>query len=99
MSYIFHMKIINWNREKNEWLRKNRGICFEDILFYLDNNYLIDDVEHPNQNKYTGQRMMVLNILEYIYLVPYVESEDEIFLKTIIPSRKATKDYLEKNNE
>ena len=93
------MKILNWNREKNEWLRKNRGICFEDILFYLDNNYLIDDVEHPNQNKYTGQRMMVLNILEYIYLVPYVESEDEIFLKTIIPSRKATKDYLEKNNE
>ena len=93
------MKILNWNREKNEWLRKNRGICFEDILFYLDNNYLIDDVEHPNQNKYTGQRMMILNIVEYIYLVPYVESEDEIFLKTIIPSRKATKDYLEKKNE
>ena len=99
MSYIFQMKIINWNREKNDWLRKNRGICFEDILFYLDNNYLIDDVEHPNQSKYSGQRMMVLNILEYIYLVPYVESEDEIFLKTIIPSRKATKDYLENKNE
>ena len=93
------MKIINWNREKNEWLRKNRGICFEDILFYLDNNYLIDDVEHPNQVKYLGQRMMVLNIVEYIYLVPYVESEDEIFLKTIIPSRKVTKNYLEKNDE
>ena len=93
------MKILNWNREKNEWLRKNRGICFEDILFYLDNNYLIDDVEHPNQVKYSGQRMMVLNIVEYIYLVPYVESEDEIFLKTIIPSRKATKNYMEKNNE
>jgi uncharacterized DUF497 family protein len=93
------MKLINWNREKNEWLRINRGICFEDILFYLDNNYLIDDVEHPNQSKYSGQRMMVLNIAEYIYLVPYVESEDEIFLKTIIPSRKATKNYLEKNDE
>jgi uncharacterized DUF497 family protein len=93
------MKILNWNREKNEWLRKNRGICFEDILFYLDNNYLIDDVEHPNQVKYSGQRMMVLNIVEYIYLIPYVESEDEIFLKTIIPSRKATKNYMEKNNE
>ncbi len=93
------MKLINWNREKNEWLRKNRGICFEDILFYLDNNYLIDDVEHPNQVKYSGQRMMVLNIVEYIYLVPYVESEDEIFLKTIIPSRKATKNYLEKDDE
>ena len=93
------MKIINWNREKNEWLRKNRDICFEDILFYLDNNCLIDDIEHPNQNKYMGQRMMVLNIAEYIYLVPYVESEDEIFLKTIIPSRRATKDYLENINE
>ena len=93
------MKIINWSREKNEWLRKNRGICFGDILFYLDNNYLIDDVEHPNQVKYSGQRMMVLNIVEYIYLVPYVDSEDEFFLKTIIPSRKATKNYLEKNDE
>jgi len=93
------MKLINWNRDKNEWLRINRGICFEDILFYLDNKYLIDDVEHPNQSKYSGQRMMVLNIAEYIYLVPYVESENEIFLKTIIPSRKATKNYLEKNNE
>jgi uncharacterized DUF497 family protein len=93
------VKLINWNREKNEWLRKNRGICFEDILFYLDNDYLIDDVEHPNQDKYSGQRMMVFNIEEYIYLVPYIEYEDEIFLKTIIPSRKATKNYLEKNNE
>jgi uncharacterized DUF497 family protein len=99
MQYISKMKLINWDREKNEWLRKNRGICFEDILFYLDNNFLIDDVEHPNQNKYSGQRMMVLNIVDYIYLVPYVESEDEIFLKTIIPSRRATKNYLEKNNE
>ncbi|MCK4561014.1 MAG: toxin [Calditrichia bacterium] len=93
------MKLINWNREKNEWLRKNRGICFEDILFYLDNNYLIDDVKHPNQVKFSGQRMMVFNIVEYIHLILYVESEDEIFLKTIIPSRKATKNYLEKNDE
>jgi len=93
------MKLINWNREKNEWLRKSRGICFEDVLFYLDNNYLIDDVEHPNQDKYPEQRMMVFNINDYIYLVPYVESEDEIFLKTIIPSRIATRKYLEEEDE
>ena len=93
------MKLINWNREKNEWLIKNRSICFEDILFYLDNDYLIDDVEHPNQAKYSGQRMMVFNIDYYIYLVPYIESKDEIFLKTIIPSRKATSDYLEEKDE
>jgi uncharacterized DUF497 family protein len=93
------MKLINWNRDKNEWLRKNRGICFEDILFYLDRECLIDDIEHPNQEKYGGQRMMVLNIDNYIHLVPYVETVDEIFLKTIIPSRKATKEYLERKNE
>ena len=93
------MKLINWNREKNDWLRENRGICFEDILFYIDNDYLIDDVEHPNPKKCPGQRMMVFNSEDHIYLVPYVETEDEVFLKTIIPSRKATKNYLEKKND
>jgi len=57
------MKLINWNREKNEWLRENRDVCFEDILFYIENDLIIDDIEHPNQKKYSGQRMMVLNIL------------------------------------
>ena len=89
------MKLLNWDREKNEWLRDNRGICFEDILFYIDNDFLIDEIEHPNQKKYLGQGMMVLNIENYIYLVSYVETKDEIFLKTIILSRKATKEYLE----
>ncbi len=93
------MKLFNWNRDKNEWLRKNRGICFEDILFYIENNFLIDDIEHPNREKYAGQRTMVFDIENYIYLVPYIESEDEIFLKTIIPSRKATKKYLENKDE
>ena len=93
------MKLINWNREKNEWLRENRDICFEDVLFYIDNDFLIDDVEHPNQEKYSGQSMMVFNRENYLYLVPYVETDEEIFLKTIIPSRKATKDYLERKNE
>jgi len=90
------MKQCDWNREKNEWLRDNRNICFEDILFYLDNDLLIDDIAHPNQKKYVGQRMMVFNIEEYIFLVPYIESENEIFLQTIIPSSKETKKYLEK---
>ncbi len=93
------MKLYNWNREKNEWLRKNRGICFEDILFYIENDFLIDDIEYSNQERYSGQRMMVFNIDDYIYLVPYIETEDEIFLKTIFPSRKATSIYLEKKDE
>ena len=85
------MKLISWNREKNEWLIKNRGICFEDILFNINNNFLIDDVKHPKHEKYSGQRIMVFNIEENIYLGPYIESEDEIFLRIIIPIRKATK--------
>ncbi len=88
------MKLINWNKEKNISLKEKRGISFEDILFYLDDDKLIDDIEHPNQSKYGGQRIMVIDIKGYVYLVPYVETEDEIFLKTIIPSRKATKKYL-----
>jgi len=92
--YINFMKLITWNKEKNAWLKENRGICFEDILFYLDNDLIIDDIEHPNQKKYAGQKIMIFNIEGYIYLVPYRETEDEIFLKTIIPSRKATKEYL-----
>ncbi|MCF6268533.1 MAG: hypothetical protein L3J41_02350 [Melioribacteraceae bacterium] len=93
------MKLINWNRDKNEWLRENRNICFDDILFYIEKKLILDDIAHPNQDKYLGQRMMVFNIKEYIYLVPYIETEDEIFLKTIIPCRKATKKYLRKKDE
>ena len=93
------MKLYNWNNDKNELLRKNRGICFEDIILYMDKGFLIDDIVHSNQDKYPGQRMLVVDIEEYIYLVPYVESEDELFMKTIIPSRKATKKYLEKRND
>ena len=95
MQYILRMKLFNWNSEKNELLKSNRAICFEDIVFYMDKGFLVDDVIHPNQEKYPEQRMLVVNIEEYIYLVPYVESENELFLKTIIPSRKATKKYLE----
>jgi len=69
------------------------------IILYLNNDFLIDDIEHPNQEKYSGQRMMVFNIEEYIYLVPYIETREEIFLKTIIPSRKSTKEYLENKHE
>ena len=95
MPYIQPVKIFNWNSEKNEHLKSKRAICFEDIVFYIDKGFLIDDVIHPNQEKYPEQSMLVVNIEEYIYLVPYVESENELFMKTIIPSRKATKKYLE----
>ena len=88
------MKLINWNKDKNTWLKKYRKIGFEDILYYMDNDFVIDDIKHPNKERYPNQRIFVLDIDEYIYLVPYVETNEEIFLKTIILSRKATRDYL-----
>ena len=88
------MKPINWNSTKNQQLISERGISFEDIVFYLQQGALLDDVEHPNSDKYPKQRMFVINIDDYVYLVPYVENTKEIYLKTVIPSRKATKIYL-----
>ena len=69
-------------------------MSFEDVVFYLQQGALIDDIEHPNSSKYPNQRIFVLNIDDYVYLVPYVEDRNEIYLKTVIPSRKATKQYL-----
>jgi uncharacterized DUF497 family protein len=88
------MKPITWNSIKNHQLIAERGISFEDIVFYLQQGELLDDIEHPNRDKYPGQRVFVINIDGYIHLVPYIENRKEIFLKTIIPSRKATKQYL-----
>lgn len=88
------MKPINWNSTKNQQLISERGISFEDIVFYLQQDKLLDDTEHPNSEKYPNQRVFVVNVDGYAYLVPYVENKKEIFLKTVIPSRKATKLYL-----
>ena len=88
------MKPINWNPEKNQQLISERGISFEDVVFYLQQGALLDDIEHPNSDKYPSQRIFVIDIDGYVHLVPYVESRKEIFLKTVIPSRKVTKQYL-----
>ncbi len=88
------MKLINWNTEKSLKLKAARGICFEDIVFYIENGDILNDYQHPNQKKYPEQRIMVIGINNYAYLVPYVEDEEELFLKTIIPGRKATESYF-----
>ncbi len=88
------MKRINWDPEKNRQLIEERGISFEDVVFCLQSGDLLDDVVHPNAEKYPHQRMLVVAIEGYAYLIPYVEDDQEIFLKTVIPSRKATKRYL-----
>ena len=91
------MKYFSWNEEKNELLKEERQISFEDVVFYIEQGFLLDVLEHPNQGKYQGQKIFVVQIDEYAYLVPFVEDEREIFLKTIIPSRKATRRYLKGN--
>jgi hypothetical protein len=88
------MKYIDWNKEKNIKLKNERGISFEDIISALENGGLLDMDNSYNQKKYPHQQMFVVDIDDYVFLVPYVEDEDKIFLKTIIPSRKATRKYL-----
>ena len=88
------MKQYDWNQEKNEWLRLERGITFENIIYHLDHGGLLDAIEQPNQKLYPNQRIFIVNVEGYAHLVPFVETEDTIFLKTIIPSRKMTKLYL-----
>lgn len=90
------MKRFNWNAEKNAQLKAERGISFEEIVFHIENGDILDILEHPNQGRYEGQRIIVVAVEEYAHLVPYVEDEEDVFLKTIIPSRKATKKYLGK---
>lgn len=91
---LLSMKPINWNSTKNQQLIVERGISFEDIVFYIQQGQLLDDMVHPNCKKYPEQRIFVINVDGYVHLVPYVENRKEIFLKTVIPSRKATKQYL-----
>ena len=88
------MKHFSWSFEKNQQLKTERNVSFEEVVFYIERGLILDIVEHPNQEKYPGQRIFVLNINDYAYLVPFVESDEEVFLKTIIPSRKATRLYL-----
>jgi len=88
-----------WNSEKNEELIKERGISFERVIYHIEKHEVLDVIKHPNSSKYPNQRMFIINIDNYAYLVPFVENDSEIFLKTIIPSRKATRIYLEVTNE
>ncbi|MBI5756509.1 MAG: BrnT family toxin [Nitrospirae bacterium] len=88
------MKVFRWDNEKNELLKNNRGICFEQVVILMEREDILETVEHPNKNKYPGQKIATVMIDDYAYLVPYVQKSDEIFLKTIIPSRKATNKFM-----
>jgi uncharacterized DUF497 family protein len=88
------MNIFRWDNEKNELLKSTRGVCFEQVVLLMERGEVLDTIEHPNQERYLGQKIAVVMIDTYVYLVPYVEHNEEIFLKTIIPSRKATNKYM-----
>lgn len=92
------MKPFRWSAEKNETLRSERGVSFESIVVAVEAGGLLDILAHPNQAKYPRQRVLVVSCDNYAYLVPFVEEEDHFFLKTVIPSRKATRDYLDQGD-
>jgi uncharacterized DUF497 family protein len=88
------MNIFRWDNEKNELVKSTRGVCFEQVVLLVERGEVLDTIEHPNQERYPGQKIAMVMIDTYVYLVPYVEHNEEIFLKTIIPSRKATNKYM-----
>ena len=93
------MNYFAWNSEKNEELINERGISFERVIYHIEKEGVLDVIKHPNTSRYPNQRMFIIDIDNYAYLVPFIENGSEIFLKTIIPSRKATRKYLEVNDE
>ena len=93
------MKPFDWNEEKNKWLNKEREVSFEQVVFSIKNGKLLDIIRHPNRAKYKDQRIYVIEIEGYAYMVPYVEENEVIFLKTIFPSRKYTNMYLKKGEK
>jgi len=92
--YINYMRY-EWNSQKNEWLKNERNISFEQIIYHLSQGDVWKTSDHPNQREYPGQKIYFVIIEDYIYLVPYVTKANYHFLKTIIPSRKATRIYRE----
>ena len=88
------MKYFGWGEEKNQKLKETREISFEEIVKAIEENHVLDRIDHPNKSRYPNQKIMIIEINEYAYLVPFVEDKEKIFFKTIIPSRKMTKKYL-----
>lgn len=88
------IKPFRWNVDKNRQLQAERGVSFEQALNAIQNSQLLDIIQPPNSDKYPHQRIFILEMNQYVYLIPFVETDDEIFLKTIIPSRKLKRQDL-----
>ena len=93
------MKPFRWSPEKNDLLMAERGVSFEDITVAVETGALLEIVQHQNAKKYPRQKIMVVEVAGYAFLVPFVEEKDHFFLKTIIPSRKATRDFIAKESD
>lgn len=93
------VKFYEWDKKKNKKLKNERGISFEEIVEILKGNKYIEVFDHPNQKQYPGQKIFIVIVDEYAYMIPFVEDAEKYFLKTIIPSRKMTKKYLIKDGE
>ncbi len=96
------MKAFDWDEEKNERILEERNVSFEEIVWCVEQKEgLLDIIDHPNQGKFAHQKLFIVALRGYVYIVPFVEDEHKIFLKTIYPSRKLTQKYLGKegNNE
>lgn len=94
MSYYSPVKYFDWDKEKNIKLKHERGISFEEVVLAINEEKLLAAIEHPNIQKYPNQKIYIVNINNYAYIVPFVEDEEKQFLKTIVPSRKMTKKFL-----
>lgn len=92
------MKPFRWSPQKNAQLQTERGVSFERMVVAVEGGGLLDILEHPNPSRYPKQRVLVVSCDGYVYLVPFVEEPDHFFLKTVIPSRKATRDYLRRGD-
>jgi uncharacterized DUF497 family protein len=91
---LFNVKPFRWGHEKNAELLAGRGVSFEQVVVAVEGSGLLDVLAHPNPGRYPNQRVMVVAWDDYVYLVTFVDEDDHFFLKTVIPSRKATRDYL-----
>jgi len=88
-----------WNHEKNLKLKLERDVSFDQVVVHIERGDLLDVVRHPNRARFPHQRVLVVRIQDYVYAAPFVEQGDERFLKTIIPSRKLTRQYLRESDE
>lgn len=94
LLYTWAVKTFAWDEGKNELLRHERHVSFEEIVFHINNGDLLARLDHPNRTKYSHQQIFVVLVEDYVYMVPFVEDNEKYFLKTIIPSRKLTRDHL-----